>query len=63
MLPRVIIHSGVSADGRMDWYPGDEGLYYEIAGRFNADAMLLGSNTMIAAYATGTVSEEAEEPL
>lgn len=61
MLPRVIIHSGVSADGRMDWYPGDEGLYYEIAGRFNADAMLSGSNTMIAAYATGPVSEEAEE--
>ena len=55
MLPRVILHNGASLDGRMDWSAGDSadmGQYYELAARFNADAMLTGSNTMLAAYAS-----------
>jgi len=51
MLPRVILHIGVSVDGRIDWGQDDVGLYYELAARSNAEAMLSGSNTMLAAYA------------
>jgi 2,5-diamino-6-(ribosylamino)-4(3H)-pyrimidinone 5'-phosphate reductase len=58
MLPRVILHNGVSLDGRMDWGTGDIGLYYELAARWEADAMLSGSNTMLAAYSAGEALEE-----
>ncbi len=61
MLPRVILHNGVSLDGRMDWGTGDIGLYYELAARWEADAMLSGSNTMLAAYHEGEVPEEDGE--
>ena len=62
MLPRVILHNGVSVDGRMDWFAGDGdmGLYYELAARWNADAMLSGSNTMLAAYSQKEAPEEEE---
>jgi 2,5-diamino-6-(ribosylamino)-4(3H)-pyrimidinone 5'-phosphate reductase len=63
MLPHVILHIGMSVDGRIDWGVGDEGLYYELAARFNADAMLTGSRTMLAAYATQDASHEDDEPL
>jgi 2,5-diamino-6-(ribosylamino)-4(3H)-pyrimidinone 5'-phosphate reductase len=49
MRPHVILHNAVSLDGRIDHFPADIGLYYEIASRWNADAMLAGSNTIIAA--------------
>jgi 2,5-diamino-6-(ribosylamino)-4(3H)-pyrimidinone 5'-phosphate reductase len=61
MLPRVILHNGVSLDGRMDWGMGDIGLYYELAARWEADAMLSGSNTMLAAYPAEEVPEEDGE--
>ncbi len=63
MLPHVILHIGMSVDGRIDWGVGDEGLYYELAARFNADAMLSGSRTALAAYATQDTSHEDEEPI
>ncbi len=50
MLPKVIIHNAVSVDGRLDHFRGDIALYYELAGRFQADAMLSGSGTILAAY-------------
>ncbi|MEW5719093.1 MAG: RibD family protein [Chloroflexota bacterium] len=49
MLPRVILHNASSVDGRMDWCAVDLGLYYELAARWNVDAILGGSNTMLAA--------------
>ena len=52
MLPRVLLHSAVSADGRMDGFAADLGLYYDLAARFGADAILAGSQTMLAAYAS-----------
>lgn len=61
MLPRVILHSVTSVDGRMDWLTGDIGLYYELAARWEVDAMLSGSNTMLAAYHQEEVSEEDGE--
>jgi 2,5-diamino-6-(ribosylamino)-4(3H)-pyrimidinone 5'-phosphate reductase len=62
VLPRVILYNGVSLDGRMDWYAGDVGLYYELAARWNADAILAGSETMLTAFASEEVSEEGEAP-
>lgn len=61
MLPRVILHNVTSVDGRMDWLTGDIGLYYELAARWEADAMLSGSNTMLAAYHQEEVPEEDGE--
>jgi len=60
MLPRVILHIGVSVDGRIDWGQDDVGLYYELAARWNAEAMLSGSNTMLAAYAGQETPPEAD---
>ena len=50
MLPRVILFNGVSLDARMDFGSGkmDMGLYYQTAASWNADAMLSGSNTIMA---------------
>jgi 2,5-diamino-6-(ribosylamino)-4(3H)-pyrimidinone 5'-phosphate reductase len=58
--PKVIIFNGLSLDGRMDFGSGviDMGLYYELASRWNADAMLSGSNTIL----TSEVPESGEEP-
>ena len=52
MLPRVILHNGASVDGRVDGFQGDIGLFYQVAGAFGAGAMLAGSDTMLAAYAS-----------
>ncbi len=48
MLPEVVIHNMVSLDGRMDWLNVDVGLYYELALRLGYDAVLSGSETMMA---------------
>jgi len=63
MLPHVILHIGMSIDGRIDWGVGDEGLYYELAAHFNADVMLTGSRTMLTAYASQDIPQEDDEPL
>ncbi len=49
MLPSVILHMGVSVDGRIDWGIGDPGPYYAIAVQMGADADLSGSNTILKA--------------
>ncbi|OGT24976.1 MAG: hypothetical protein A2Z17_00655 [Gammaproteobacteria bacterium RBG_16_66_13] len=59
-LPEVILHNAVSLDGRLDGFNLDVGLYYEIAGRLGADAILSGSNTILTAFADPPV-EPAEE--
>ena len=63
MRPRVIVHNEISVDGRMDFYAGDIGLYYEVAGRLGADASLAGSETIIKGMAQfgGDISDEPEE--
>jgi 2,5-diamino-6-(ribosylamino)-4(3H)-pyrimidinone 5'-phosphate reductase len=50
MLPRVVLHNETSVDGRLDWLTVDMGLYYGLAERWQADAMLSGSNTLLNAY-------------
>jgi 2,5-diamino-6-(ribosylamino)-4(3H)-pyrimidinone 5'-phosphate reductase len=47
MRPRVIIHNAISLDGRIDRFSVDLGLYYGIAGRFEEDATLVGSETLL----------------
>ncbi len=62
MLPRVILHSGASVDGRLDCPTLDVGLYYELTGTWDAEAILSGSNTILAAFAEMAASVP-EEPL
>ena len=49
MLPNVILHTAVSLDGRITGFPADLETYYGIAARWNPDAILFGSETVIAA--------------
>jgi len=60
MLPRIIMHNAVSLDGRITGFTPDLGLYYGLASRWNADAMLSGSNTILAA--SKGMPDEPEEP-
>ncbi len=57
MRPYVVIHSQVSVDGRIDWFPADAGLYYQLASRWKEDATLAGTDTLIAAAV-----QSGEEP-
>ncbi|MCL7454048.1 MAG: RibD family protein [Anaerolineae bacterium] len=58
MLPRVILHNGVSLDGRVDGYQGGIGQFYQVASAFQADAMLAGSDTLLAAYESAPPDDE-----
>jgi 2,5-diamino-6-(ribosylamino)-4(3H)-pyrimidinone 5'-phosphate reductase len=60
MLPRVVMHNEFSVDGRMDWITPDLGQYYELASRWEANAILTSSNTVLAGYAQEEVPEEDE---
>jgi 2,5-diamino-6-(ribosylamino)-4(3H)-pyrimidinone 5'-phosphate reductase len=66
--PRVTIHNLTSLDGRLDGFPADVGLYYELVGlyyelvgRLPHQAVLTGSNTMLAAAATQGVDMSDED--
>ncbi len=50
MLPYVIIHIGMSVDGRIDWGGGADNPYYELVREFRADTDISGSNTMLKAF-------------
>jgi 2,5-diamino-6-(ribosylamino)-4(3H)-pyrimidinone 5'-phosphate reductase len=61
MLPHICIHNEMSLDGRFDWMADDQGLYYETISRFQVDAMLSGSNTMLEAlenFGTSTIVQD-----
>lgn len=49
MLPRVILYTAMSLDGRITNFPADLDLYYALAARWNPDALLFGSETVLAA--------------
>jgi len=49
MLPKVILHIAMSLDGRITNFPADLELYYTLAARWNPDAILFGSETVLAA--------------
>jgi 2,5-diamino-6-(ribosylamino)-4(3H)-pyrimidinone 5'-phosphate reductase len=57
------LHNGASVDGRVDGFLGDIGLFYQVASAFGAGAMLAGSDTLLAAYASAPPDgETATEP-
>ena len=60
--PQVIIHNLVSLDGRLDGFPADVGLYYEMASRLPHRAVLTGSGTMLAAAASQGIDLSGEDP-
>lgn len=49
MLPKVILHTAASLDGRITNFPADLDLYYTLAAQWNPDAILFGSGTVLAA--------------
>jgi 2,5-diamino-6-(ribosylamino)-4(3H)-pyrimidinone 5'-phosphate reductase len=49
MLPKVILHTATSLDGRITNFPADLGTYYGLAAQWNPDAILFGSGTVLAA--------------
>ena len=58
-MPRVILHTAITADGRTDSPAMDVELYYELASRWPADCILIGSETMIAATPDAPPEDEA----
>ncbi len=60
--PRVIIHNLTSLDGRLDGFPADVGLYYELAARLPHQAVLTGSGTLLAAAASEGIDMAGEDP-
>jgi 2,5-diamino-6-(ribosylamino)-4(3H)-pyrimidinone 5'-phosphate reductase len=60
--PHVTIHSLASLDGRLDGFPPDLGLYYELAAAIPHQAVLSGSGTMLAAATAAGIDLDAAEP-
>ena len=62
MLPKVILHNSVSLDGSLTNFEPNMGLHYQIAGKYDADAHLIGSNTVkVGAELYGDVPVEEKE--
>jgi 2,5-diamino-6-(ribosylamino)-4(3H)-pyrimidinone 5'-phosphate reductase len=49
-LPKVILHMGLSVDGRDDWGAVSGSPYYELVARFQANVDLSGSKTIATAF-------------
>jgi hypothetical protein len=62
MLPRVVIHNAVSADGRIDWFEADVGVLYDLAGRWHEECTLVGSGTVLAAPESAARDKGPWEP-
>jgi len=60
MLPKVILHNAVSVDGRMDNIEPDLGQFYGLAQRWEEDATIVGSETILKEE---DIPEETEEDL
>jgi 2,5-diamino-6-(ribosylamino)-4(3H)-pyrimidinone 5'-phosphate reductase len=56
-LPRVVLHTAVSLDGRLDGFTPDVGLFYEVVGLWKEDATLAGSETIVRADAGPDLAE------
>jgi 2,5-diamino-6-(ribosylamino)-4(3H)-pyrimidinone 5'-phosphate reductase len=62
MLPRVILHNAVSADGRTTGLTANLGLFYELAARWQEDVTLAGCDTILAALRQRSSEAEADPP-
>jgi 2,5-diamino-6-(ribosylamino)-4(3H)-pyrimidinone 5'-phosphate reductase len=49
MLPRVLVHTAVSADGRTTGFDVDMGQFYGVVADWGADCMLTGADTILQA--------------
>jgi 2,5-diamino-6-(ribosylamino)-4(3H)-pyrimidinone 5'-phosphate reductase len=49
MQPYVILHMGISLDGRIDWGGDADSPYYDLVEQFGADTDISGSNTILQA--------------
>ena len=49
---KVIMHNSISLDGSFTDFEVNMGLHYQIASRYNADANLIGSNTIVTGIET-----------
>lgn len=61
-LPRLILHNSVSLDGSLTGFQPDLGLHYRLAGRFGADAHLIGWRTIKTGFETYGEGVSPEEP-
>lgn len=64
MLPKVILHNSISLDGSLTNFEPNMGLHYQIAGSYEPDVHLIGSNTMkvgIELYGDGVPPEEKKD--
>ncbi len=60
MLPKVILHTATSLDGRITNFPADLELYYTLAAQWNPDAILFGSSTILGAPTLDVPAEHSE---
>lgn len=61
---KVIVHNSVSLDGSATGFEVDMGLHYSVAGRYRADAHLIGSATIrtgVELYGGGVPAEKEED--
>ncbi len=63
MLPLVTIYNAVSLDGRITGFNADVELYYELASKWNVDAVLMGSSTVLMGFGvkSGETLPESED--
>lgn len=63
MLPWVITFNATSVDGRITGFDADVDLYYQLASEIGADAVLMGSKTVLTGFHVnpGDISEESQE--
>ncbi|MCW4034005.1 MAG: dihydrofolate reductase family protein [Candidatus Bathyarchaeota archaeon] len=61
MLPKVVLHNSVSLDGSLTNFEPNLQVHYSLAGRFESDAHLVGSNTMKVGVELFNVSVPLEE--
>jgi len=64
MLPKVIIHNSVSLNGSITGFEPNMGLHYKIAGSYESDVHLVGSNTVkigVELYGGGVPEEEEKD--
>jgi 2,5-diamino-6-(ribosylamino)-4(3H)-pyrimidinone 5'-phosphate reductase len=60
MIPRVILHTAVSADGRTTGFAPDIGVYYSLAQKWREDATLTGADTILAAQEAASSDDPGE---
>ncbi|MCX6083662.1 MAG: hypothetical protein NT102_01680 [Caldiserica bacterium] len=62
MMPRVIIHNAVSANGRIDWFEADIGVFYDLAGKWHKDCAMVGAGTVVVAPESAVRDKGPREP-